>query len=98
MSFAWHFNPFTGNLDKIDTPASAFEVQKAGSATLVSSKTAAVNFVGEGLDNEADTSYQIILTSDSDENFYWSAKATTGFTINSSWSSSIAVVDWIVIR
>ena len=69
------------------------EIKEAGSVTLAG-KTSAVTLAVA----EADTSYQIMLSGDADENFFWTSKATTGFTINSSWSSSTANVDWCIMR
>lgn len=69
------------------------EFKEAGTVTL-SGKTSAVTLTTE----EADTSYFILLTGNADENFFWTNKATTGFTINSSWSSSVAEVHWGIMR
>ena len=51
------------------------------------------------LDSEQDdATYIIVVTGDAEETFWVSGKATTGFTINSSNSSSVASVDWILVR
>jgi len=47
---------------------------------------------------EADSTYFVALSSDSNETFWVTSKATTGFTLNSSNASSVAVVDWILVR
>lgn len=62
-----------------------------GTATL-SSGTASITF--DKQKHSAD--YQIQLTGDANETFYFSSKAATGFTINSSNGSSTANVDWVV--
>lgn len=64
-----------------------------GTATL-SSGTAAITFAK----GQPDASYQISLTGDASETFYYSSKAAAGFTINSSNGSSTADVDWMVSR
>ena len=64
----------------------------SGSETL-SSGTATVTF-GTA---EPDANYNIYLSGDANETFYWSSKATTGFTITSSNGSSTANVDWLIV-
>lgn len=64
-----------------------------GQVTL-SSGTASVSF-GTA---EPDANYHIALGGNAAESFYWSAKATSGFTISSSNASSTAIVNWILIR
>ena len=75
-------------------------VDRCGSAVLVAG-TKAVLFAALtspfNLD-EPNTSYSISLSGNADENFYWSAKAMTGFTIHSSNGASTATVDWKVSR
>lgn len=65
---------------------------QAGSATLASG-TATVTFT----ENVPDTNFSILLGGNANETFYWSSKATTGFTINSSNGTSTATVDWTIV-
>ncbi len=44
-----------------------------------------------------DTNYRIMLAGDASETFFWDTKATTGFNIKSSNSSSTANVDWFAV-
>jgi hypothetical protein len=48
--------------------------------------------------NEPNTDYAINITGNVDENFFWSNKAMTGFTVNSSNSASTATVDVRISR
>jgi len=64
-----------------------------GSCTFAASTTCTVTF---GV-AEADANYFITLGPNANKTFWWSAKATTGFTINASASSS-DIVDWHLIR
>ena len=45
-----------------------------------------------------DTSYRIAVSAGVNEAIYVTGKTATGFTINSSNSSSTAAVDWILMR
>lgn len=65
-----------------------------GAATFVSAATVAVSF---SLD-EPDATYFISLGGNLGETFWVTSKAVGGFTLNSSNASSIAVVDWHLIR
>jgi len=47
---------------------------------------------------EPNTSFRIQLGGNASETFYWSAKATSGFTITSSNAGSTAIVDWVIGR
>lgn len=67
-----------------------------GVATFVSAGTVAVSFAGNR--QEQDTNYWVWVAGAVDENFWVTAKATGGFTINSSNASSTAVVNWLLIR
>lgn len=53
---------------------------------------------GAGQPVEADASYYVSLSGSANETFWVTAKATTGFTINSSNAASTATVDWHLIR
>lgn len=68
-----------------------------GSATLASG-TKAVDFTDIGSSDEPDAVYAVLISSEVNETFWVTSKATTGFTINSSNGSSTATVDWILIR
>ncbi|MEO2054688.1 MAG: hypothetical protein ABGX83_05255 [Nitrospira sp.] len=48
--------------------------------------------------NEADASYEIFVGSQANETFWITAKATTGFTFNSSNATSTAVASWFMVR
>lgn len=65
-----------------------------GSTTFTSTATKVVAF-GTA---EPDANYHVIVTGNVLETFSVTAKATTGFTINSDNASSTAVVDWVLIR
>lgn len=65
-----------------------------GTVTFATAATATVTFATA----ETDATYFIVLGSDTNETFWWSAKGTGGFTINSSNAASTAVVNWVLIR
>jgi hypothetical protein len=73
--------------------ASAREGNNLSGSVTLSSGTAAVSFST----NEPDANYNIYLSGDANETFYWASKAVGGFTINSSNGSSTANVDWVII-
>lgn len=63
----------------------------SGTTTLASG-TSIVSFTN----SLPDANYQVFLTGNANERFYFSAKDVTGFTVNSSNTSSTAIVDWII--
>ena len=65
-----------------------------GQVTFAGAATATVTF-GTA---EDDATYFIATSGDVNENFWATAKGTSGFTINSSNAASTANVDWILIR
>ena len=67
---------------------------RSGTVTFATAATKAVTFT----ENEADALYHVTVTGNVNETFFVTAKATTGFTINSSNASSVAVVSWILVR
>lgn len=71
------------------TPANA-----CGTATFSTSGTKTVTFTL----NEPDTNYRVVITGNASESFWVTSKATTGFTLNSSNSSSTATIEWIMLR
>lgn len=66
----------------------------AGTVTFAGAATATVTFTFP----QPDTSYYIALGGGANETFWWSAKATTGFTMNSSNAASTASVNYMVMR
>jgi len=74
--------------------SSSYSENLRGSVTFASSSTVSVTF-GTA---EPDASYFIAISADKNETFWVTGKATTGFTINSSNASSVATIDWILIR
>ena len=64
-----------------------------GACTFEAARTCSVTFGTP----EPNASYFISLGCNANKTFWWSAKATTGFTINASTSSSDSC-DWILIR
>jgi len=69
-------------------------IVKSGTATFATAATKAVAFSI----NEFDAAYHVVVTGNVNETFWVTAKATTGFTINSSNATSTAVVSWILTR
>jgi len=65
-----------------------------GSATFDTAATAVVTF-GTA---EPDATYFVAISGNVEETFWITAKATTGFTINSSNATSTATVDWVLMR
>lgn len=70
-----------------------FSVNYRGQAVL-SSGTVAVTFGNP----EPDTNYDIFVQAPSNEYFWITSKATTGFTINSSVGASTSTVNWFLFR
>lgn len=66
---------------------------QTGSVTLAAGTAAATLPL-----TEPNTSYQITLGGSIGESFFWSAKATGGFTVTSSNAGSTATVNWVVTR
>lgn len=66
----------------------------SGSVTFASAATAAVTF-GTA---EVDGNYLPQISGGANETFWWSARGTGGFTINSSNATSTAVVTWTISR
>ena len=83
----------TGSLNAADNLEGGSQLIETASVTMAG-KTATVTF-GTAQD---DTDYFIGLSQGADENFFWTSKTTSGFTINSSWSNSTATVDWVIMR
>jgi len=79
-------------LDRIALAMRGRDEVVCGKATL-SSGTAAVTLAREQPDSE----YFILLCTDTDENVWRSAKATTGFTINGG-AAGASVVHWAIFR
>jgi hypothetical protein len=75
------------------TLGTAMSIILNGTKTFAASTTAAVSF-GVTLPS---TSYQIMLGPNANKTFWWSAKTTTGFTLNASGSSSDTVDWWVVL-
>lgn len=72
---------------------------QAGTATFLTAATVAVTLpVAYPLQGTAVTDYRISITGNMNETFWVTGKSETGFTINSSNASSVAVVDWTVTR
>ena len=67
-----------------------------GTALFATAATHTVTFAAARA--EPDSSYQIIVSGDVNETFFVTSKLTTGFTLNSSNSSSTANVDWMILR
>jgi hypothetical protein len=65
-----------------------------GTATFATAATVAVSF-GTA---EPNVTYQVFIGAQANETFWVTAKATSGFTINSSNATSTAVVSWLLIR
>jgi hypothetical protein len=65
-----------------------------GTVTFASAATATVTFTN----TEVDGNYLIQLAGNANEVFWWSARGTTGFTINSSNATSTAIVHWWISR
>lgn len=68
-------------------------LSQRGSAVLAAGTAAVVLPIAE-----PDASYRITLSGGAAETFSWAAKATGGFTINSSNGASTATVDWTISR
>lgn len=82
-----------GNTITNPTNATNFAPTQRGTITLAAG-TATVAFSIK----EPDTNYLVQISGNANETFYWSAKATGGFTITSSNAASTAVVNWIIGR
>jgi hypothetical protein len=67
---------------------------KRGSATFDIRSTVSVVFDVA----EQSTDYTVTVTGNKQETFWVTDKAKTGFLLNSSNASSIAIVDWILLR
>ena len=65
-----------------------------GTATFVSAAAVAVSFGT----NEPDAIYFIAISGNTEETFWWDTKAVGGFNLNSSNATSVAIVDWVLIR
>lgn len=68
----------------------------SGQVTFASAATATVTFAADR--QEPNANYSIILGGEANETFWVTSKATTGFTVNSSNSSSTATASWMLIR
>lgn len=66
----------------------------AGHETFATAATKAVTFGTV----EPNTNYRIAISGDVNETFWVTAKTTSGFTLNSSNASSVAGVDWHLLR
>ena len=69
-------------------------IQNYGQDTFATSGTKTVSFN----QTEGSASYRVNITGNVNETFWVTSKLTTGFTLNSSNASSVAVVDWEIIR
>jgi hypothetical protein len=84
-----------GNINNLQgisgTDASAVNLR--GACTFAASTTCSVTFTN----TQSDALYTVQLTCSANKTFWWSSKATTGFTINSS-SSGSDTCDWMIVR
>jgi hypothetical protein len=83
-----------------ETPLEGFptEFVKAKANTPMVGGQLVVVFAALGMADEPDDEYSISRTPHADENVYIAAKATTGFTLQSSDGSSTSQVDWAILR
>ena len=81
-------------LRDIDVALAGLGDSVSSSVTFATSGTAAVTF-----DSPVQAAnYRIFITGNVNETFWVTSKTVTGFTLNSSNASSVAVVDWLLIE
>lgn len=66
----------------------------SGTVTFATAATATVSLAT----TETDANYRVLVTGRANENFWTSSVGVSQFTINSSNASSVAVVDWTIVR